>query len=162
MDLLIFLPLIPGNLFTILKRRQLSCKMSIYLQYSRAGFRMVGNTGRYLRYRWVLVPAGIKGDIVQTANVDRRRPSATQLASLCTYVSVWLMQVSGHVGLIGLHQHCHQPRIRLLIDRRRNAVPAGICDNKYRYRQKKVLPAHPYSRVGNCLVKWQFIRNTQE
>jgi len=33
------------------------------------------------------------------------RLAATQVASLCTYVRAWLIQVSGHVGLI--HQHCH-------------------------------------------------------
>jgi len=44
--------------------------------------------GRYLCYRWVLVPAGIKGadsDIPQTAAVDQPRAAATQAASVYLY-----------------------------------------------------------------------------
>jgi len=36
---------------------------------------------------------------------DRPRPAATQVASSCTYIRAWLVQVSGHVELI--HQGCH-------------------------------------------------------
>jgi len=61
--------------------------------------------GRYLHYRGV--PAGIACRFRYSANgcgrsavVDRRRPAATQVASLCTYIRVWLIQVSGHVGFI--------------------------------------------------------------
>jgi len=64
------------------------------------------------------------------------RSAATQAASLCTYIRAWLIQVSGYVGLT--HKHRHRPRIRPLVDRRRNTdtvlVPAGICEQ---YRRKK-------------------------
>jgi len=38
--------------------------------------------------------------------------------SLCTYISAWEIQVSRHVRLI--HQYCHWPRIRPLVDWHRN------------------------------------------
>jgi len=43
---------------------------------------------------------------------------ASYAVPLCTYIRVWLKQVSWHVRL--KHQHCHRPRIRPLVDRRRN------------------------------------------
>jgi len=43
--------------------------------------------------------------------------STIQAAPLRTYISAWLIQVSGHIRLID--QHRHRPRIRAFVDRRR-------------------------------------------
>jgi len=51
------------------------------------------------------------------------RPAATQVASLCIYIRAWLIQMFGHVWLI--HQHCHRPRIRSLVDQCRNTGTGG-------------------------------------
>jgi len=93
-----------------------------------------GITSQYLRYPWVRAPIGNKdadSDTPQTAAVDRPLSEATQGASLCTYISALLMQVSGHFGL---HQHCHRLRIRPLVEIL--VVPTGTCVTE------KVLPAH--------------------
>jgi len=75
----------------------------------------------------IRVQACIKGtdsDIPQTAAVNRPRPAGAQSASLCTYISAWLIQLSGHVGLV--QQHCHRPRIWPLVDRRQNTSTSTI------------------------------------
>jgi len=52
------------------------------------------------------------------SRVNRPRPVATQAAASLCYIRAWLIQVSGHVGLI--LQHNHRPRIWPLVDQRRN------------------------------------------
>jgi len=66
-------------------------------------------------YRWVPVPAGIKGadsDIPLTVAFGRLRT-----ASLCTYISVWIIQVSRHAGLV--FSHCRWLRTEDLVHSRR-------------------------------------------
>jgi len=50
------------------------------------------------------------------AAVDRPWPEATQAASLSTYITAWLIQVSGHAGLI--FSHCCRLRTQSSVDRR--------------------------------------------
>jgi len=87
---------------------------------------MAGITSWYLRYRWVPVQAGLKGNTILSW-------PALYMVPLCTYISAWLIQVSGHAGLVLSHSHRQNT----------GTVRAGMFDNKYQYQQKNVLLVHP-------------------
>jgi len=58
---------------------------------------------------------------------------ASYAVPLCTYIRAWVLRVSGHVGLI--HQHCHRPRIRPLVDQHWNTGRSLWTINTYTDRK---------------------------